>query len=86
MVLGLIRVAHIRNSVLVSPPSTAENTDTPPPLEVDPAKLRAVSRLGGTIFARVGAGFEIPRPSWRAVEGDVRELIAKAGGSGNHEK
>jgi len=82
MVLGLIRFAHIRNSVLVSP-SNVEGLPPPPP-QVDPAKLRAVSRLGGATYARVGAGFEIPRPSWQAVEGEFRELIQKGEEDRNH--
>lgn len=68
MVLGHIRAIHIRNAVL-APDGT-----------VDPEKLRAISRLGGVKFARVGQGFEIARPSWREIEGEVRELIKKSEG------
>jgi len=67
LAIGHIRAAHIRNAVL------AEGSGT----TVDPAKLRAVSRLGGTTFARVGPGFEIPRPSWREIDGEVRDLMKK---------
>lgn len=70
LVLGLIKRAHIRNSVIE--PNTGDGVTL-----VDAAKLRAVSRLGGITFARVGEGFGIPRPSWRAVEGEVRELEKK---------
>jgi len=66
LVVGQIKHAHIRNAVL-SPEGV-----------VDPARLRAVSRLGGIIYARVGEGFEIPRPSWREVEEEVRGMMDKA--------
>ncbi|EJD03429.1 uncharacterized protein FOMMEDRAFT_146973 [Fomitiporia mediterranea MF3/22] len=68
LVLGRIRRAHVRNAVLAS--------DS---LQVDTAALRAVSRLGGTAYARIGEGFEIPRPSWRKEEGTIRELMKKGG-------
>ncbi|KLO15701.1 hypothetical protein SCHPADRAFT_902211 [Schizopora paradoxa] len=71
MVLGHIRAIHVRNSVLTGPAEPGK------PIEVDPTKFRAVSRLGGTTFARIGEGYSIPRPSWRQLEGEVRELIAK---------
>ena len=70
LVLGLIKRAHIRNAVL--DPNAADGATL-----VDPAKLRAISRLGGVTFARVGEGFDIPRPSWRAVGGEVIDLIEK---------
>jgi len=73
LVLGHIRAIHVRNSVLTGPVEPGK------PIEVDAAKLRAVSRLGGSMFARVGDGFSIPRPSWRQLEGEVRELMAKKG-------
>lgn len=73
MVLGHIRVIHVRNSVLAA----AEPGKS---LEVDPVKFRAISRLGGSMFARIGEGFSIPRPSWRQLEGEVRELMAKKEG------
>ena len=64
--LGLIKVIHIRNAVL-----TGDGVGT-----VDPAKLRAVSRLGGTMYARVGEGFEIARPPWQ----QVKEELERASG------
>ncbi len=77
MVLGHIRTIHVRNSVLTGPAEPGKA------VEVDPAKFRAVSRLGGSMFARVGEGFSIPRPSWRQLEGEIRELIAKKDGEKN---
>ncbi|KAG2132005.1 uncharacterized protein EDB93DRAFT_1094114 [Suillus bovinus] len=59
LVLGLIKRAHVRESVL-----TASGT-------VDPAKLRAVSRLGGDMYARIGEGFELSRPAWKVIRGQV---------------
>lgn len=59
LVLGLVKRAHVRESIL-----TESGT-------VDPAKLRALSRLGGSTYARVGEGFELPRPAWKAIRDDV---------------
>lgn len=59
LVLGIIKRAHIRESVL-----TASGT-------VDPAKLRAVSRLGGDMYARIGEGFELSRPPWKVIRDQV---------------
>lgn len=59
LVLGLIKRAHVRESVL-----TQSGT-------VDPAKVRAVSRLGGTTYARVGEGFELSRPTWKSIRDEV---------------
>ncbi|KAG1862577.1 hypothetical protein DFJ58DRAFT_700497 [Suillus subalutaceus] len=59
LVLGLIKRAHVRESVL-----TASGT-------VDPAKLRAVSRLGGDMYARIGEGFELARPPWKVIRDQV---------------
>ena len=83
--LGLIRHAHVRNAVLADASAgSSANADSAanpvaktPPLIVDPAKLRPVSRLGGTIFARVTEGFEIPRPSWREWEARVRKMMER---------
>lgn len=60
LVLGLIKMIHVRNSVLDQDGL------------VDPAKLKAVSRLGGSVYARVGEGFEIARPSWREMKEKIR--------------
>ncbi|TDL26144.1 hypothetical protein BD410DRAFT_784186 [Rickenella mellea] len=60
--LGYIKTIHIRNAVL-----TQDGV-------VDPGKLRAISRLGGTMYARVGEGFEIPRPSWRAMKDEAERM------------
>ena len=54
LVLGKIKHVHVRRAVLQESG-----------LAIDPAKLRAVSRLGGTEYARVGDTFDIFRPSWK---------------------
>ena len=54
LVLGLIKQVHVRNAVLTEDGSA-----------VDPAKLRAVARLGGSTYARVLEGFDLDRPSWK---------------------
>ncbi|EIM82626.1 uncharacterized protein STEHIDRAFT_101981 [Stereum hirsutum FP-91666 SS1] len=53
LLLGLIKHVHIRNSVL-----------SPDGLQVDPEKLRAVSRLGGVSYAAVGRRWEVGRVKW----------------------
>ncbi|KAH7912398.1 hypothetical protein BJ138DRAFT_1148402 [Hygrophoropsis aurantiaca] len=66
LVLGLIKRVHVRKSVM-------KDDGT-----VDAAKLRAVSRLGGTAYARVGEGFELPRPTWKAMrDGLVPKKLEK---------
>lgn len=72
IILGRIHRAHIRHSVL------SEDG-----LTVDASALRAVARLGGAAYARVGEGFELSRPSWRKEQTVVEELVRKRGaGSG----
>ncbi|KAL5506891.1 hypothetical protein ACEPAH_6347 [Sanghuangporus vaninii] len=75
LVLGRIIRAHIRRSVLSSPSSSSSSGGE----TVDPAALRAVARLGGTTYARVGPGFELPRPSWKADGGQVADLPPRKG-------
>lgn len=60
MVLGLIKRIHVRRSVL-----GRDGT-------IDPARLRAVSRVGGSKYARIGEGFELRRPNWSAVKEGYR--------------
>ncbi|KAF9244929.1 hypothetical protein BU15DRAFT_41526, partial [Melanogaster broomeanus] len=56
LVLGLIKRVHVRESVL------ADNGT------IDPVRLRAVSRLGGTTYARIGEGFDLGRPNWEQIK------------------
>lgn len=55
---------HVRESAL------AENG-----LEVDPAKLKPVARLGGSAYAKLTDTFDVPRPAWKAAKETVEELM-----------
>ncbi|KAF9070605.1 hypothetical protein BDP27DRAFT_1323562 [Rhodocollybia butyracea] len=67
LVVGLIKQVHVRESAL------AENG-----LELDPAKLKPIARLGGTAYSRLTDTFDIPRPSWTATEETVAELMQRS--------
>ncbi|TRM69932.1 hypothetical protein BD626DRAFT_475799 [Schizophyllum amplum] len=67
LVLGLIQRVHVNEGVL-----------TPDGATIDPAKLQAVARMGGTAYARVSNGFELPRPVWK----QMRERME--GRAGDH--
>jgi len=56
LVLGRVKYIHVRHSVLRSDG-----------LRADPAKLRAVSRLGGATYGRLSEGFDLKRPKWDEV-------------------
>lgn len=60
MMLGLIKRIHVRRSVL-------DEDGT-----IDPARLRAVSRVGGSKYARIGEGFDLRRPNWSWVKEGYR--------------
>ena len=64
MMIGRIEKAHVRNSVLQEDG-----------LQVDPAKLRVISRLGGNTYARVTQGFDVGRPSWRDVKKEIGDKL-----------
>ncbi|KAJ7901915.1 hypothetical protein B0H14DRAFT_2669091 [Mycena olivaceomarginata] len=66
LVLGLIKKAHVHESVL-----DAEGA------AVDPAKLRPIARLGGTTYARVLEGFDLERTSWKKAR-PAYEQLARA--------
>ncbi|KAN0128132.1 hypothetical protein V8E53_014047 [Lactarius tabidus] len=63
LVLGRVRYAHVRHSVL-----------QPDGLRANPAKLRPISRISGQTYARLGEGFNLQRPEWSDVK---RVLEAK---------
>ncbi|KAF8967834.1 hypothetical protein BDZ97DRAFT_1976813 [Flammula alnicola] len=67
VVLGLIKKIHVRESVL--------NEDG---VTVNPAKLRPIARLGGTTYARLLEGFDLPRPSWKAIKDEYPNLARKS--------
>ncbi|KAG8961511.1 hypothetical protein FRC03_005309 [Tulasnella sp. 419] len=69
LVLGRIKLIHVRNDVLVrADPTSTDPVSRHRDHTVDPAKLRAVSRMGGITYGRVGEGFQIPRPIWDEVK------------------
>jgi flavin reductase (DIM6/NTAB) family NADH-FMN oxidoreductase RutF len=57
LVLGRVKYMHVRHSVLRSDG-----------LRADPAKLRAISRLGSTTYGRVSEGFDLKKPEWDEVK------------------
>ena len=63
VVLGLIKKIHVRESIL--------NKDG---VTIDLSKIRPVARLGGTTYAHVLEGFDLPRISWKAVAEKYDEL------------
>ncbi|CAE6510611.1 unnamed protein product [Rhizoctonia solani] len=66
MVLGLVRAIHVRKDVWIN--------DGKGIGMVDPVKLRAVSRMGGITYGRIGEGFEIPRPVWAEIKDEVSKI------------
>ena len=63
-IMGNIKMMHVRNAVL-----------SPDGVNVDPAKARAVSRLGMFTYARVGDGIDIPIPMWAQVGEEVTKVL-----------
>ncbi|KAJ7199230.1 hypothetical protein GGX14DRAFT_662412 [Mycena pura] len=61
LILGTVKYIHVRNAVLNERGL------------VDPAKLKAVGRMGDTTFVRIGDGFRIPRPSWTQEKNELEE-------------
>jgi len=65
LIIGLIKLVHVRNDVLVDPVHPSNTAGSAPrPLTVDPGKLKPILRMGGISYARLGDAFEIPRPEW----------------------
>jgi hypothetical protein len=56
LVLGRVKYIHVRTTVL-----------RPDGLRADPAKLRAVSRLGSKTYGRLSEGFDLKKPEWDEV-------------------
>ncbi|KAF8590999.1 hypothetical protein K439DRAFT_1381453 [Ramaria rubella] len=63
LVLGHVRMFHVRNSIL-----NEKGT-------VETAKLRPVSRLGGLTYGRIGDSFDLPRLSWKKEKDAVERLM-----------
>ncbi|KAJ6593979.1 hypothetical protein B0H19DRAFT_1093131 [Mycena capillaripes] len=66
LVLGLIKQAHIHESVLNKDGSA-----------VDPQKLRPISRLGGTTYARLMEGFDLERTSSKIAKPAYEEILRR---------
>ncbi|KDN52374.1 hypothetical protein K437DRAFT_254362 [Tilletiaria anomala UBC 951] len=68
LILGRIRHYIIKESFL--------NEDK----SIDPGKLLPVSRLGGITYAKLGSGFEAPRPKWEEEKekDNVKTALQKA--------
>lgn len=62
--LGRVLCVHVRRDVL-----TARG-------RVDPARLRAVARMGDITYARQGAAFRLGRPAWDAQGEAILEALA----------
>jgi len=60
LVLGHVKLIHVRKDIL----NERE--------VVDPAKFRAISRLGGLTYARVGEGFDLPRDRWSEISEEAQ--------------
>ena len=60
LILGLIQRVHVNEGIL-----------TPDGSAIDPAKLQAVARLGGTSYAKVNEGFELARPVWKEMRSQM---------------
>ncbi|KAH9944685.1 flavoprotein oxygenase [Amylocystis lapponica] len=69
-VMGSIKRVHARNAVLM-----------PDGVNIDPAKLRPMSRLGGFTYARLGEGIDMGIPMW-AENKDVVTTVVEAKSKG----
>jgi len=65
LVLGHIKMLHVRNSIL-----NDKGTVRAP-------KLRAVSRLGGLLYGRMGDSFELPRLTWKKEQEAVEKMLVE---------
>lgn len=52
-ILGTVKVIHVRNDVYDPVAGTA-----------DPAKLKPIARMGGTLYGKITEGYSIPRTRW----------------------
>ncbi|EPQ58596.1 hypothetical protein GLOTRDRAFT_57674 [Gloeophyllum trabeum ATCC 11539] len=63
LILGTVKYIHVRKDVLTDKGA------------VDPAKLKAVGRMGDITYSRIGDGFRLPRPLWeKEVQGIEKAL------------
>ncbi|KAF9446442.1 hypothetical protein P691DRAFT_673607 [Macrolepiota fuliginosa MF-IS2] len=71
LVIGLVKFIHIRKDVI----DPARNI-------VDPGKLKPILRLGSVIYAQLGNGYLIPRPSWTGSVDEIKERLGDEAVSG----
>ncbi|KAF8609058.1 flavoprotein oxygenase [Ceratobasidium sp. AG-I] len=69
IILGLVKAIHVRKDVWLN--------DGKGIGMVDPVKFRAIGRMGGLTYARIGEAFEIPRPAWDEIEAEVSQIPKK---------
>ena len=62
MLIGLVKLIHVRNAVLSDAGST-----------VDPHKLAPIARMGDITYSTLGDGFRIPRPQWDDVKAEYEK-------------
>ncbi|KAJ7783260.1 hypothetical protein B0H16DRAFT_1496122 [Mycena metata] len=72
LAVGLIKTAHVHESVLDAEGSA-----------VDVGKLRPISRLGGTTYARLLEGFDLERTSWKAARPAYETILASTTSKGS---
>lgn len=72
LAVGLIKTAHVHESVLDAEGSA-----------VDVGKLRPISRLGGTTYARLLEGFDLERTSWKAARPAYETILGSTTSKGS---
>jgi hypothetical protein len=66
LILGLVKYIHMRKDIL-----------DPVRGIPDTGKLKPVLRLGGVTFAKLGDGYQIPRPAWAKAVDEIRETLGE---------
>ncbi|KAJ7669417.1 hypothetical protein DFH06DRAFT_1180894 [Mycena polygramma] len=66
LILGTVKYIHARKAVLNDQGV------------VDPAKLKAIGRLGDTTYVRLSDGFRIPRPSWAKEKEEIEKKFGSS--------
>ncbi|OBZ65907.1 DNA-directed RNA polymerases I and III subunit RPAC1 [Grifola frondosa] len=63
LILGLVKCVHVRNDMLNERGI------------IDPAKYKAVGRMGDISYCRVGDGFRLTRPAWKLEGESIQEFL-----------
>ncbi|KAI0946642.1 hypothetical protein AcW1_010056 [Taiwanofungus camphoratus] len=63
MILGLVKFIHVRKDMLTEKGA------------VDPARLKAVGRMGDITYSRIGDGFRLRRPMWSQEGQDIQKAL-----------